>query len=373
MKNIILALLIIIPSVGFSAGAIQVTFTNQADFAAYNFINNQPYWVYLENDTTLPKADQINSLLPVSNVDTLLLDLEFTLISSLADLSKTHNLSLYLEGDKYFDTLFIPQNITVFSLTCRRTFLKHIYGGAKIKLIGGMTLYDNDRLKTVDLDLGEMDTHGVRGVELSVQQNDSLKTFYWNNPHRQLSAFSFFENRQLKHVHLETVKEKVSSISESQGGFVFNLELDSISGCMGLDSVHSLIIKQNYMLENACVFQRGVENYLVDFPQANFFIIQNNATGLKSLNDLLTADCSWLPNGVEELNYQDLTLYPNPAHTEVFVEIPIKLTRYQIYDMSGKIVQQGIVEAYGRIGLGTISGGMYVLLVGEKRSKLVIH
>ncbi len=355
-------------------GAIVVSFTNQADFDAYNFITNQSYIVHLDNDTTLPITDQINSLQPLSSMDSLVLFLNHTLVENLYELQQPlESFYLAMEGNEKFDTLYITDNIKVLSISCERTFLKYIYGGSKIKQGGTFYIYDNDYLKKVELDLGDMDASPQGYPSLEVAQNDSLKTFYWNNPHHQLSAFSFFENRQLKHVHLETAKEKVSSMSEAFGGFVFNIELDSISGCVGLDSVHSLIIKQNYMLDNACVFQNGVKNYLIDYPQSNFFIVENNAIGLKSLTDLLAADCSWLPNGVEELKHQKLSLYPNPAHNEVFVEQSQNQTTFQIYDMSGKIVATGFVESNGRVSLAGISGGMYILQVAEKRSKLVIQ
>jgi len=375
MKNIFYIIsFLLIPILGYSAGVIEVTFTNQADFDAYNFVPTQPYWINLENDTTLSVSNQINNLQPVSNVDTLILDLEFTQIANINVLTSTRSLALFLEGDKNFDTLFIPDNVLFFSLNCKRSYVEHIYGAAKVKRIGFMTLYDNDYLKTVDLDLGEMDIAGPLGLELSVQQNDSLKTFYWNNPHRQLSAFSFFENRQLKHVHIETAKEKVAVTSNATGGFVFNPELDSISGFKGLENSWITQIRMNYMLDEVCVLQKGTQKAIdLDPSVESAYKIENNGTGLQSLNDLLTADCSWLPNGVKELNYQELSLYPNPAHNEVFVEIPNQSTQYQIYDMSGKIVQQGNVEANGRIGLATVSGGMYILLVGEKRSKLVVQ
>jgi len=234
---------------------------------------------------------------------------------------------------------------------------------------------DNDRLKEVDLGLQIQDTVTYYKFQsLTVKANDSLQTFYWGNPNRQLAVLSFFDNRQLKHVHIETVKEKVSSLSESQGGFVFNIELDSISGFLGLDSIHSMYIKQNYLLENACVLQKGIDNYLIDYPNLqHFFKAQNNGSNLQSLNDLLTMDCSWLPNSIKEPWQSDLQLYPNPANNEVFVGVQEQSTSYTIYDISGKTVNQGLVESSGRISLETISNGMYVLMVGDKRSKLIVQ
>ena len=84
-------------------------------------------------------------------------------------------------------------------------------------------------------------------------------------------------------------------------------------------------------------------------------------------------DCSWLPNGIKEPFWSKLEIYPNPAHSEVFVTPPTQPTAYFIYDISGKLVNQGTVTSSGRIGLKTISNGMYVLMVGNKRSKLIVQ
>ncbi|MGK0285890.1 MAG: hypothetical protein ACI9GM_000932, partial [Salibacteraceae bacterium] len=225
----------------------------------------------------------------------------------------------------------------------------------------------NLHLQSVDLDLSEMDST-YNGTTLDVTLNDSLKTFNWGNPHEKLRNLSFFDNRQLRHVHIETVRNKIN------GEIEFNPDLDSISGFVGLDSVRFMTIKNNYKLAEACVFQKGIDNFLIDNPTlTHFFEIQNNATGLKSLNDLLTADCSWLPNGVEEPFLGDLHIYPNPAHTEVFIPVPEKPTVYHIYDMTGKVVSSGLVASDGRISLANVSKGMYVLLVGNKRNKLMVQ
>jgi hypothetical protein len=273
-----------------------------------------------------------------------------------------------MEGNKMWDTLFIPDDVEyLFGLSCERTFLKRIYGAEKVRFLNGVNLIDNDRLKDVHLALPLLDSTSIP-LWLKVEQNDSLKTFYWGDMSNHLSTFNFFENRQMKHVHIETVRNKIN------GKIEFNPDLDSISGFLGLDSIHSMFIKQNYQLAEACVFQRGIENYLVKYPNlTHFFEIQNNATGLKSLNDLLTADCSWLPNGVEEPFLGDLHIYPNPAHTEVFIPIPEKPTVYHIYDMTGKEVSSGLVASDGRISLVNVSKGMYVLLVGNKRNKLLVQ
>ncbi len=377
MKKFILFSLIILPTLLYSQGVIEVTFTNQSDFNAYNFQGSKSYIVKLYNDTNLPVSNQINSLQPLLAIDSVLsLYAEFTLLNSLDGLENIEGLGLFLEGNKLWDTLYIPDFIeNLYGIRCERTFVEHIYGASHVKFLNGIELFDNDRLKTVDLNLSVLDSNsGFNGLSLIVQQNDSLKTFYWNNPHHMLNTLYFFENRQLKHIHIETVAEFVSGFSWEFGGFVFNPELDSISGFKGLKMSWIAQIRMNYLLDEVCVLQEPTQNAIDSLPIIeNNFKIENNAVGLQSLNDLLTADCSWLPNGVQELESNTLSLYPNPAHNEVFVEQPQNQTTFQIYDMSGKIVATGFVESNGRVSLTGISGGMYILQVAEKRSKLVIQ
>jgi len=356
-------------------GLTTVTFTNQADMDAYSFVAGEDYNIMLKNDTTLSESSQIANMQALLTITgTLDLSIEHTLLTSLDGVQNSSALSFYMEGNRLWDTLYIPDYVEyLYGFTCERTLLKRIHGAEKVKLLNRVYLNDNDRLQDVYLGLQLLDSTTI-SLQLEVRLNDSLKTFYWGNPNRQLAVLSFFENRQLKHVHIETVREKVSSISESQGGFVFNVDLDSISGFAGLDSVHSMFIKQNYLLENACVLQKGIDSYLVAYPQLqHFFIIQSNGSNLQSLNDLLTEDCSWLPNGIKEPTWSKLEIYPNPAHNEVYVIPSAQLTSYFIYDISGKLVSQGTVTSSGRIALETISNGMYVLMVGNKRSKLIVQ
>jgi hypothetical protein len=276
-----------------------------------------------------------------------------------------------MEGNKNWDTLYIPDNVKSLSLQCENTYLKYIHGAEKVTELGFVYLLDNDNLKDVHLSLAEWDSDDYPSW-LRVEQNDSLKTFYWGNPHHHLYQFRFFENRQLKHIHLETVAENVNSgVVE---GIYFNIELDSITGFKDLQVSKYRNIQKNYKLDQVCVLQEATQNAInLDPSLASTFKIYDNGPNLQSLNDLLNADCSWLPNGVAEVANQEMALYPNPAHNEVFVEVPKTITNYRIYDMSGKVVNSGTVEASGRIGLQGISGGMYILQVNENRSKLVVQ
>jgi hypothetical protein len=375
MKKYLIALFITIPCL--VQASTSVTFTKQSEIDTYTFITGEDYSIDLLNDTTLPVSEQISSLLPLMSINgSISLSIEHTLITSLDGLQNAYGISFYLEGNKNWDTLFIPDFVEIlYGFTCERTFLKKIYGAEKVKLLNVVNIVDNDRLKEVDLDLRLNDSVSVpTGQKLTVKFNDSLQTFYWGSLEKLLARFSFYDNRQLKHVHLETVMELVTAIYKPEGGFVFNPELDSISGFKGLNRSRMGYINSNYKLKQACVLQQAIQNEIDATPGIDtVFQVFNNAAELSSLNDLLTMDCSWLPNGVHEPEWSKLELYPNPANNEVYVGVQEQTTSYIIYDISGKTISQGLVESSGRISLETISNGMYVLMVGNKRSKLIVQ
>jgi len=357
-------------------GLTTVTFTNQADMDVYSFVAGEGYNIILKNDTTLPESSQIANMQALLTITgTLDLSIEHTLLTSLDGVQNSSALSFYMEGNRLWDTLYIPDYVEyLYGFTCERTLLKRIYGADKVKLLNRVILNDNDRLQDVYLGLQLLDSTTI-GLQLEVKLNDSLKTFYWGDTHHQLSQLSFFENRQLKHVHIETTKDKVyDGPLTGKGGFNFNIELDSITGFKGLIESSILQIKNNYNLHQVCVLQKAKQRNIHNNPNVeSLYEIQNNGSNLQSLNDLITEDCSWLPNGIKEPTWSKLEIYPNPAHSEVFVTPPAQPTSYFIYDISGKLINQGAVSSSGRISLAAISNGMYVLMVGNKRSKLIVQ
>ena len=376
MKNIILIISSLILS--FSGlGQTALTFTTQADLDAYNFQSGVFYDITLNNDTTNPVSMQISDILSMSAIDSvLMLEVNHTLIRNLSGLENLPWLgSLSMKGNKNMDTLFLANSIQKLgNLWLEQTSLQYVYGLDSLTAIGRVYIIDNDKLKSVHLGLQNLGNDPI-GSQLEVRLNDSLKTFYWGDTHHQLSQLSFFDNRQLKHVHIETTKDKVyDGPLTGNGGFSFNPDLDSITGFKGLVESSILQIKDNYNLNQVCVLQKPTQRNIDNNSNiVNLYKIQSNGSNLQSLNDLLTADCSWLPNGIKEPIWSKLEIYPNPAQNEVYITAPSQRTSYYIYDVSGKLVRQGLVETSGRIGLATISNGMYVLMVDNKRSKLVVQ
>gem|GEM_PF-3420184 len=103
------------------------------------------------------------------------------------------------------------------------------------------------------------------------------------------------------------------------------------------------------------------------------YVLSNNAffnppidTNLYRLNNS--------PLSVEENPLQDLTIYPNPS-TRIFnikSETLIENTPFQITDISGKIIQTGILKATETtIDLSNTANGLYFLNAGGTSIKLV--
>ncbi|MCA1762251.1 MAG: T9SS type A sorting domain-containing protein, partial [Flavobacteriales bacterium] len=65
----------------------------------------------------------------------------------------------------------------------------------------------------------------------------------------------------------------------------------------------------------------------------------------------------------DDLDISDnFLVYPNPAKDEIFVDVPFAFStmKYMVYDMSGRMVDQGIVNK-NSINTSKLQSGMYVL------------
>ncbi len=351
-------------------GQVILTFTNQADLDAYTFNSAGYYRVVLDNDTTLPLGQQIHDISNLANVRLVLLEFHNTRVEDFTPLSRAIS-ALIFSGNLHQDTLRLNGIDTVSALGIENTTIRAIEGGTGIKYISNIYIEQNNHLKYVKLDI-DQDTVDQFAMELYVQFNDSLEEFWWMNDKKVLRWPSFYENRRLRHIHLESLRpDKVISgiIAEIE----FNPLLDSISGLSENDTVKYVKLVKNYNLSDACVFQKGVKAALADGRPASSYVIEDNAQGLRSLQDLLDADCSYLYVGVAETPGEGELpgIYPNPAVEEVYVTEYRAGEEYRLYDMSGRLVQRGLPAPGGRIGIIRLQPGFYVLEYGGQRIKMI--
>ncbi len=375
IKKVLLLVLLLVLSIvsGSILAQSPITFTNQADFDNYSFNPHTRYHVILDNDTTLPEGQQINSLAPISVVDsTLTIELINTWRVKNLNAIKAKILELYVEGRQSMDTVMAPPETNFISqyVVYNTTGINYIGGSENAEKLGLMYFYNNETLKKIELNFPNAEPQPQVSVELIVHLNDSLEEFWWMNDKHVLRQMYIEENRQLRHLHVESINEAY------YGGYIyitFNPELDSISGMPGRDKLANLTLKKNYSLSNACVFQKGVQKGLDGGILPSVYVIEENAQGLRSLQDLLDADCSYLYVGVAETPGEGELpgIYPNPAVEEVYVTEYRAGEEYRLYDMSGRMVQRGLPEPGGRIGIIRLQPGFYVLEYGGQRIKMI--
>jgi hypothetical protein len=72
--------------------------------------------------------------------------------------------------------------------------------------------------------------------------------------------------------------------------------------------------------------------------------------------------------GINEISSNDFSIFPNPAQSVINLRADIKLlgSAYVVYDNIGKVILKGkITSEITIIELGNLSGGIYLLSVGE--------
>ena len=72
----------------------------------------------------------------------------------------------------------------------------------------------------------------------------------------------------------------------------------------------------------------------------------------------------WYSNGntpIEQVAFQNLTLYPNPAHSFVTVTTETAELNYTILTLSGQTLAQGRIASGASIALGDLQNGLYLL------------
>ena len=80
-------------------------------------------------------------------------------------------------------------------------------------------------------------------------------------------------------------------------------------------------------------------------------------------NDLYMMELNELPLDTSEIQKNnDLQVYPNPIDDFVSVSLPNQSVQYQykIYNLSGSLVQQGVLDS-NKINCSSLQSGLYVL------------
>jgi hypothetical protein len=121
---------------------------------------------------------------------------------------------------------------------------------------------------------------------------------------------------------------------------------------------------------------RGSGHYYIGAGSSNFGVLEGAATfhtptGTFGITGTVGSGVTITTGGcnlkTEELKLNDLSIYPNPAKTELFVS---QEGAYEICDLEGRTVLSGN-STYGRIDLGTLKSGVYLIRIQDKIDRFV--
>jgi hypothetical protein len=139
----------------------------------------------------------------------------------------------------------------------------------------------------------------------------------------------------------------------------------STNGCLGIDTV-SVTVNQN---STATLNETGLDSVNVNgiwYDQnGQYTQVIPNAAGCDST---ITINVSLSFTGLSEISEQPYSIFPNPATSMIQVKANTELLgmSYSIYDNRGKVVLRGQLNAENTsIELGNLSGGIYMLSIGE--------
>jgi len=344
----------------------QLTITTQAGLNALSATSVIHQDLIITTVSAQDSSSMVTDLSPLMGVDSILgnLEIRHTALTNLSGLSNI----------KYVDEVWIYENTVLKSLVTMdgplRIHRLSIYNNPYLvessdftfsKGLFTLTIRNNHRLKALNISLNELEWSSFK-TNVSVSENPKLEEIRINDPSSQMVGIGIDSNIVLKELYLGSSNDSLNVTVRKCDSII------QVTGFQDVKHIGMCIVKDNPSLSELCFIKQTLQRQGI-----SLLSLEGNASGANSESEIMATDCSDFNTGINELNYPQLTLYPNPAHNEVFVEMSDKLTQYQIYDISGKVVQQGNVETNGRIGLGSVSGGMYVLLVGDKRSKLVIQ
>jgi hypothetical protein len=124
---------------------------------------------------------------------------------------------------------------------------------------------------------------------------------------------------------------------------------------------------------STAVWDKSRYNYMSYCPLVNRFTqgqkdrIRATAIVAPRVSLLTSVGCG--PVGINEINSNNMfSIFPNPAQSEINLKSDIKLlgSSYVVYDNTGKTILKGKITSENTIiELGNLSGGIYLINVGE--------
>jgi hypothetical protein len=344
------------------------TITSQAEFDNAMFANFCV--VELNNDTTLPLAQQIHDLSPLQNVDSVLLTMRNTRISDGSPLADLIELRFWVKGDTELSDLSFLNNIPRLGGVFLRDLPKveHIDMNSNTEILSQLLIENCNSLETLEVDLPDLEVPSNPHLRLKVyiRYNDSLQNFSIRNPNEAIANVDVEENRSLKEIYVE------------QSGslwLTFNPVLESIYGFENKSKGLGFKASFNYMLEEICSIQSNLERTLeiidsLGIDTSVYIELNQNGPNTSTLQDILDYPCA--PASVENNYTVSKGIYPNPTHGILNIQDLQESTPYKLINLQGQLVQKGIAQPHQPLHIEQLPSGIYFLeLEGTKPVKVV--
>jgi hypothetical protein len=95
------------------------------------------------------------------------------------------------------------------------------------------------------------------------------------------------------------------------------------------------------------------------------------ATDRYEANDIFAGACGTEDFYVGMLEQELLGVYPNPAVDYLTVSNSEENSSYHIYDLQGRVWQQGMLDSTNSIGLSTLPKGLYILSIANTTTRFI--
>ena len=213
-------------------------------------------------------------------------------------------------------------------------------------------------------------------------QNEIVFAVNWNEPNRCLAWGYRFDGESV------IVKEVMDAIAEADRRFsyttgsygveniIFNVDADethyTLAGQYWLYNVNGMMAGYGYeeqTLQGGDFIKWGDESCSTEIAEWTYVWTQ-------------TVEPVWMNTGINEIQSNTLSVYPNPAVNETFVTVEnTGMTTISMYDMQGRLVSTENVDVMAgeqvRISTETLNAGVYFITVSNdsavRTAKLVVR
>lgn len=125
-----------------------------------------------------------------------------------------------------------------------------------------------------------------------------------------------------------------------------------------------LLLKSIYAFgqNTSSVNSGAIQNNNIMHSVGEVFVISNNENNISSGIIAVTTQIEFFTLGTEEiLLSEDIRVYPNPANNSLNLNTNKKIKKIFIYNTSGQLVSEQILNNANRVNLTNLSKGIYFL------------